>query len=55
VFADSQTDPLPGVDPAPIEPPCERLTGDSHRHLFERLQAFTREIDFEVALEPNQR
>jgi hypothetical protein len=52
VFADSQTDPLPGVTPAPIEPPCEPLSGDSHRHLLERLQAFTREIDFEVALEP---
>jgi N-terminal domain of anti-restriction factor ArdC len=52
VFADSQTDPLPGVDPAPIEPPCEPLSGDSHRHLLERLQAFAREIDFEVALEP---
>lgn len=23
-----------------------------HRHLLERLQAFAREIDFEVALEP---
>ena len=52
VFADSQTDPLPGVDPAPIEPPCEPLSGDSHRHLLERLRAFAREIDYEVALEP---
>jgi hypothetical protein len=52
VFADSQTDPLPGVDPAPIEPPCEPLSGGSHRHLLERLQAFAGEIDFEVALEP---
>jgi Putative metallopeptidase family (DUF6782) len=40
------------VDPAPIEPPCEPLSGDSHRHLLERLQAFAREIDFAVALEP---
>jgi N-terminal domain of anti-restriction factor ArdC len=52
VFADSQTDPLPGVDPAPLEPPCEPLSGDSHRHLLERLQAFAREIDFAVAVEP---
>jgi antirestriction protein ArdC len=52
VFADSQTDPLPGVTPAPIEPPCEPLTGDSHRHLLERLQAFAHMIDFEVAFEP---
>ena len=52
VFADSQTDPLPGVTPAPLEPPCEPLSGDSHRHVLERLQAFAREIDFEVAVEP---
>jgi hypothetical protein len=52
VFADSQTDPLPGVDPAPIEPPCQPLSGGAHRHLLERLQAFAREIDFQVALEP---
>jgi antirestriction protein ArdC len=51
VFADSQTDPLPGVTPAPIEPPCEPLSGDSHRHMLERLRAFAREIDFEVAWE----
>ncbi len=51
VFADSQTDPLPGVEPAPIEPPCEPLTGDSHRHLLERLRAFADEIDFGVAFE----
>jgi hypothetical protein len=40
VFADSQTEPLPGVEPAPLEPPSEQLTGDSHRYLLERLEAF---------------
>jgi hypothetical protein len=51
VFADSQTDPLPGVEPAPLEPPSEQLTGDSHHHLLERLEAFARTIDFDVAFE----
>jgi hypothetical protein len=51
VFADSQTEPLPGVQPVPIEPPCEPLTGDSHAHLIERLQTFAAEIDFRVAFE----
>jgi hypothetical protein len=51
VFADSQTEPLTGVEPVPIEPPCEPLTGDSHAHLIERLQAFAAEIDFQVAFE----
>jgi hypothetical protein len=51
VFADSQTEPLPGAQPAPIEPPCEPLTGDSHAHLIGRLQAFAAEIDVAVAFE----
>lgn len=52
VFADSQTDPLPGVEPAPLEAPCEPLTGDSHRHLIERLQTLAGDIDFTVTFEP---
>ena len=55
VFADSQTDPLPGVEAAPLEPPSEQLTGDSHHHLLERLEAFARTIDFDVAFEPLDR
>lgn len=51
VFADSQTDPLPDVEPAPLEPPSEQLTGDSHRHLLGRLEAFAGSIDFDVAFE----
>ena len=37
VFGLSQTDPLPGVEQLPLEPPCEPLTGDSHAHLLEPL------------------
>jgi hypothetical protein len=51
VFADTQTDPLPDREPAPFEAPREPLTGDSHRHLIERLQAFARSIAFEVCFE----
>jgi antirestriction protein ArdC len=51
VFADSQTNPLPDVEPAPLEPPREPLTGDSHHHLLERLQAFAASIDFAVRIE----
>jgi hypothetical protein len=29
VFDVSQTEPLPGADPAPLEPPRQPLTGDS--------------------------
>ena len=49
VFADCQTDPLHGVEPEPIEPPRQPLTGDSHRQLIERLLAFAQSIGFEVA------
>jgi hypothetical protein len=55
VFADSQTDPLPGVDPAPIEPPCQPLSGGAHRHLLERLQAFAREIRLRGRVGADQR
>jgi hypothetical protein len=51
VFADTQTDPLPDTEPAPLEPPREPLTGDSHRHLIERLQAFAHSIGFELCFE----
>jgi hypothetical protein len=51
VFDRSQVAPLPGVDPAPLEPPCEPLTGDSHAHLLAPLQAFTESLGFIVSLE----
>ena len=40
-----------GADPAPLEPPCEPLTGESHRHLLVRLEAFADSIGFSVAFE----
>lgn len=37
VFTDVQTEPLPGVEPAPLEPPSVPIDGDSHGHVLEPL------------------
>jgi hypothetical protein len=52
VFDVSQTDPIPGVEQAPLQPPCEPLTGDSHAHLIEPLVAFAESLGYEVRLVP---
>ena len=36
VFDVSQTDPLPNVEPVPLKPPRELITGSSHAHLITR-------------------
>jgi N-terminal domain of anti-restriction factor ArdC len=51
VFDRSQVAPIDGVPQAPLEPPCESLTGDSHRHLLAPLQAFTESLGFTVSFE----
>lgn len=51
VFDRSQVAPIEGADPAPLEPPRERLTGDSHVHLLVPLQTFTESLGFSVAFE----
>jgi hypothetical protein len=51
VFALSQTDPLPGVEQLPLEPPCEPLTGDSHGHLLEPLGELATQLGYTVAFE----
>jgi hypothetical protein len=51
VFERRQVSPIEGVAQAPLEPPREPLTGDSHRHLLERLQAFAPTIGFTAAFE----
>lgn len=51
VFDVSQTDPIPGVDPAPLQPPCQPLTGDSHAHLIKPLQAFASSVGYDAAFE----
>lgn len=52
VFELSQTEPLPGVEPVPLEPPREPLTGDSHAHLIEPMVAFAESLGFAVSFEP---
>ena len=51
VFGLSQTDPLPGVEQLPLEPPCEPLTGDSHAHLLEPLGKLATELGYTVTFE----
>jgi antirestriction factor ArdC-like protein len=51
VFDRSQVAPVDGVRPAPLEPPCEPLTGDSHAHLMSPLQSFTESLGFKVSFE----
>jgi hypothetical protein len=47
----SQVAPIEGVEQAPLEPPCQPLTGDSHAHLLEPLAAFAQSLGFAVAFE----
>ena len=51
VFDVSQTELLPGVEPAPLEPPTEPLTGDSHAYLLAPLQAFATSLGYSVSFE----
>jgi hypothetical protein len=44
--------PIEGVEQAPLQAPCERLTGDWHAHLLEPLRAFTESLGFTVSFEP---
>jgi hypothetical protein len=50
VFADVQTDPLPGVEPVSLEPPRVPIDGDSHGHLLEPLARLAGEIGFSMTL-----
>jgi antirestriction factor ArdC-like protein len=51
VFDRAQVDPIDGIEPVPLEAPCEPLTGDSHSHLLAPLQAFTESLGFTVSFE----
>ena len=51
VFDVSQTEPLPGVDPVPLEAPREPLTGDSHGHLLAPLEALAGSLGYSVSFE----
>ena len=50
VWDASMTDPMPGKDPVPLEPPSQPLTGDSHTHLLPPLTALAAELGFTVEI-----
>lgn len=52
VFDRAQVDPIKGVEQAPLEPPAQPLTGDSHAHLLSPLRAFTESLGFTVSFQP---
>lgn len=51
VFDRAQVAPIDGVDQAPLQPPCEPLSGDSHAHLVAPMQAFAESLGFTVTFE----
>jgi len=51
VFSQEQVAPLPAGEPAPLEPPRQPLTGDSHAHLLPRLQTFCESLGYSVSFE----
>jgi N-terminal domain of anti-restriction factor ArdC len=55
VFDVSQTEPLPGVEPTPLEPPGEPVDGESHGHLLAPLEQHAASLGFEVAYDPLHR
>ncbi len=51
VFDRAQVDPIAGREQAPLAPPSEPLTGDSHAHLLAPMQAFAESLGFTVSFE----
>jgi hypothetical protein len=51
VFDRAQVEPLDDRQPAPLEPPSQPLTGDSHAHLLEPAIAFAGSLGYAVAFE----
>ena len=49
VFDVSQTEVLPDLDPVPLEPPSEPVTGESHRHVLLSLEALAGELGYTVS------
>jgi hypothetical protein len=52
VFDVSQTDPLPGKEPVPLDSPAQPISGDSHAHLVGPLEALAAELGYTVARMP---
>jgi antirestriction protein ArdC len=52
VFDVSQTEPLPGVEPAPLEPPGQPVGGESHAGLLAPLEQHGAALGFSVQYQP---
>ena len=50
VFDVSMTDVLPGMEPVPLAPPSQPITGDSHQHLIAPLVAHASELGYSVEI-----
>ncbi|QEC47040.1 hypothetical protein FSW04_05200 [Baekduia soli] len=50
VFDVSMTDPLPGTEPIPLEPPSEPIAGDTHTHLVGPLIALAGELGYRAEI-----
>jgi hypothetical protein len=48
VFDRAQVDPIAGREQAPLGPPCEPLTGDSHAHLLVPIRVFAESLGVSV-------
>ena len=48
VFDVAMTEPIPGAEQVPLEPPIEPITGDSHAHLLTPLENFAAELGYSV-------
>jgi hypothetical protein len=51
VFDRAQVDPIEGRDQAPLGPPCQPLSGDSHAHLLAPMRSFNESLGFTVSFE----
>ncbi len=49
VFDITQTDAIPGIDPLPLEPPAQPISGDSHAHLLPALEAHAASLGYRVS------
>jgi len=52
VFDVAQTEPIPGRQPVPLEPPRQPITGDSHAHLLTPLEQLAAELGYAVTRRP---
>ncbi len=49
VFDVAQTDQLPDTEPVPLDPPCEPVTGDTHKDNLAPLEQLASELGYTVS------